>query len=149
MRRLACAAATFVLVATLGCRKQQSNDTGGVTDTASTASTTASAPAPAGPDTAGTGTDFSFDQRQVFAQSIRQQLGDIDRQIGELSAQAKSRGGAVSDRALANIRASRRSVDRSLSRVEAASAANWDQVKQGINQALDNLSESIEAAQPK
>jgi hypothetical protein len=146
MRRLACAAATFVLIATLACRKQQSSDTGGVTDTAST---TASAPAPAAPDTAGTGTDFSFDQRQVFAQSIREQLRDVDRQIEELSAQAKSRGGAVSDRALANIRASRRAVDRSLSRVETASAANWDQIKQGINQALDNLSESIEAAQPK
>ena len=146
MRRLACAAATFVLIATLACRKQQSSDTGGVTDTAST---TASAPASAAPDTAGTGTDFSFDQRQVFAQSIREQLRDVDRQIEELSAQAKSRGGAVSDRALANIRASRRAVDRSLSRVETASAANWDQIKQGINQTLDNLSESIQAAQPK
>ena len=148
MRRLAFAAATFVLITTLACRKK-SNDTGGVTDTSSTSTATASEPAPATPDTAGAATDFSFDQRRIFAQSIRQQLADIDRQIGDLSAQAKSRGGAVSDRALANIRASRRAVDRSLSRVEAASAANWDQVKQGINQALDNLSESIQAAQPK
>jgi hypothetical protein len=148
MRPLACAAATFVLIACSACRKQQTNGTGGVTDTASTSST-ASAPAPETPDTAGAARDFTFDQRGVFAQSIRQQLGDIDRQIQDLSAQAKSRGGAVSDRALAKIRASRRAVDRSLSRVEAASAANWDQIKQGINQSLDNLSESIEAAQPK
>jgi hypothetical protein len=55
----------------------------------------------------------------------------------------------VSDRALANIRAARRSVDRSLGRVEAATTANWEQVKQGVNQAVDNLSESIEVAQPK
>jgi hypothetical protein len=120
MRRVACTAATFVLIATLACRKQQSNAAAG-TDAASTASTAASAPTPSMSDTAGTTTDFSFDQRQVFA----------------------------SDRALANIRASRRAVDRSLDRVEAASAANWDQIKQGINHALDNLSESIQAAQPK
>jgi hypothetical protein len=148
MRRLACAAATFVLIASAACRKQQSSETGGMKDT-TTSPTTASAPAPAAPETVSTSGDFSFDQRQAFAQSIRQQLGDLDRQIQELSAQAKSRGGAVSDRALTKIRASRHTVDQSLTRVEGATAANWDQIKQRVNQAVDNLSESIQAAQPK
>jgi hypothetical protein len=148
MRRLACAAATFVLIASAACRKQQSNETGGMNDT-TPAATTASAPAPAEPDTVSSSGDFSFDQRQAFAQSIKPQLGDLDRQIQELSAQAKSRGGAVSDRALTTIRASRRTVDQSLSRVEGATAANWDQIKQRVNQAVDNLSEAIQAAQPK
>jgi hypothetical protein len=148
MRRLAFAAASFVLFTTLGCRKQRSNETGGVSDTTATPST-ASVPAPAPADTGVAAGDFSFDQRQSFAQSIRQQLTEIDRQIQDLSSQAKSRGGAVSDRALANIRAARRATDRSLSRVEAATAADWDQIKQGTSRALDNLNESIEAAQPK
>jgi hypothetical protein len=147
MRRLLCAAATFVLISA-ACRKQQSNETGGMNDT-TLADNTAATTAPAAADTVSSPGDFSFDQRQAFTQSIRQQLGDLDRQIQELSAQAKSRGGAVSDRALTTIRVSRRAVDQSLSRVEGATAANWDQIKQRVNQAVDNVSESIQAAQPK
>jgi hypothetical protein len=93
--------------------------------------------------------EFGFDQRQDFAQSIRQQLSSIDQRIRELAAQAKSRGGAVSDRALANVRTARRAVDRNLRQVDAATAANWDQLKQRVNGSVDNLSEAIEAAQPK
>jgi hypothetical protein len=73
----------------------------------------------------------------------------VDQQINELSDQAKSKGGAVSDRALASIRTARKAVDRSLSRVDAATAANWEQVRRGITQGVERLSESIEAAQPK
>ena len=148
MRRIALAAAMLVLISTLSCRKQQSNETGGVTDTASTPAAAPTAVAET-PDTATGVQSFGFDQRQKFAQSIRQQLGDIDRQIQELSAQAKSRGGAVSDRALANIRTTRRAVDRSLTRVNTATAANWDQIKGSVNRSVESLSESIEAAQPK
>jgi len=133
---------------TLSCRKQRPNDTSGASDTTSTPPAAAE-PMPETPETASSRTDFGFDQRQQFITSIRQQLGDLDRQIQDLAAQAKSRGGAVSDRALTRIRASRRAVDNSLSRANAATAANWEQLKRGVNQAVDNLSESIEAAQPK
>jgi hypothetical protein len=149
MRRFAFAAATFVLIATLGCRKQRSNETGGVSDTATTPPAAAIAAEPAAADTAGVPPEFTFDERQNFVQSIRQQLTDIDRQIKELSAQAKSRGGAVSDRALNNVRAARRTVDRDLSRVNAATAANWEQVRQGVTRSVENLNEAIEVAQPK
>ena len=148
MRRFAFAAATFVLILSLGCRKQRSNETGGVSDTTTPPPTT-SEPAPAAADTASAPPEFTFDQRQNFVQSIRQQLTDIDRQIKELSAQAKSRGGAVSDRALNNVRAARRTVERDLSRVNAATAANWEQVRQGVTRSVENLNEAIEVAQPK
>ena len=148
MRRFAFAAATFVLILSLGCRKQRTNDTSGVSDTATPPAATAE-PAPAAADTASAPPEFSFDQRQNFAQSIRQQLTDIDRQIKELSAQAKSRGGAVSDRALNNVRAARRTVERDLSRANAATAANWEQVRQGVTRSVENLNEAIEVAQPK
>ncbi|HSJ75559.1 MAG TPA: hypothetical protein VK899_05160 [Gemmatimonadales bacterium] len=148
MRRFAFAAATFVLIVSLGCRKQRSNETGGVSDTTTPPAAT-SAPAPEAADTASAPPEFTFDQRQNFVQSIRQQLTDIDRQIKELSAQAKSRGGAVSDRALNNVRAARRTVERDLSRVNAATAANWEQVRQGVTRSVENLNEAIEVAQPK
>jgi hypothetical protein len=148
MRRFAFASATFVLIVSLGCRKQRTNETGGVSDTTSPPTAT-DAPAPANVDTASAPPEFTFDQRQNFAQSIRQQLTDIDRQIKDLSAQAKSRGGAVSDRALNNVRAARRTVERDLSRVNAATAANWEQVRQGVTRSVENLNEAIEVAQPK
>jgi hypothetical protein len=93
--------------------------------------------------------DFSFDQRQEFAQSVRQQLAGIDAEIEELASQAKSQGGAVSDRALGRIRTSRQAVDRNLRRVETATAANWDQVRGGVTRSVENLEETIEMAQPK
>jgi hypothetical protein len=135
----------LVLPLSLGCRRQQSNETGGVDTTGNIAE----APAPAVTDTATTVGDFSFEQRQEFANSIRQQLRDLDQDIRDLASQAKSKGGAVSDRALANIRASRRAVDGSLRRIEAATSADWEQIKEGVNRAVENLNESIEAAQPK
>jgi hypothetical protein len=146
MRYPALVAVTLVLISTIACRRQQSDETGGVADTART---TAAAPAPMPADTAVGAQGFTFERRQEFTQSVRQQLADIDQRIRDLAAQAKSRGGAVSDRALANIRATRRSVDRNLGRVEAATADNWEQIRETVNQALDNLNESIEAAQPK
>jgi hypothetical protein len=144
MRRLALASA-LLLGVTLGCRsKQTSNADATTTDT----SITTAAPAPE-PAASTAPRDFSFDERQQFTESIRQRLGTADQQIAELADQVKSKGGAVSDRAVANIRASRKAADRDLRRAEAATAANWDQVKTAVNRSVDRLSESIEAAQPK
>jgi hypothetical protein len=145
MRRFTIVATALLLVLSLGCRKKQSTAGGSTTDTAQTAATVAPAPEPV--DT--TPADFTFERRQEFSQSIQQQLASLDQQIRDLAAQAKSQGGAVSDRAIANVRASRRAVDRSLRQVDAATAANWDRAKQGVRTALDNLSEAMEAAQPK
>jgi hypothetical protein len=144
MRQLAFAALTLLLAITAGCRSKQTANAGGEPDT----SVTESAPAPE-PAASTAPRDFSFDQRQQFTESVRQQLATTDQQIKELASQVKSKGGAVSDRALANIRATRKTVDRNLRRVDAATAANWDQAKSAVNQSVDRLTESIEAAQPK
>jgi hypothetical protein len=146
MPRLLLPLATFALVATLGCGRDEASDTGGVIDTTPGV---AAAPEPGMPDPAMETGDVAFEQRQEFAQSIRQQMADIDQQIAELADQAKSRGGAVSDRALANIRTARQAVNRDLQRVDAATADNWEDIRTGVNEAVDNLTEAIEAAQPK
>jgi hypothetical protein len=143
MRRLAFTA-LMLLLATAACRSKQTANATSEPDT----STTAAAPAPE-PAASTAPRDFSFDQRQQFTESVRTQLATADQQIKELASQVKSKGGAVSDRALANIRASRKSVDRSLKRADAATAANWDQVKSAVSQSVDRLTESIEGAQPK
>ena len=55
----------------------------------------------------------------------------------------------MSDRALATARTARKLVDRNLKRVDAATAANWEQVKNAVTQSVERLNESIEEAQPK
>ena len=147
MRQRVFVYSALLVTATLGCRKK-TNEVGNVGDT-TTISRPAPAPAPAAADTATGARDFGFDQRQEFVQSIRQELTGIDQQIKELAAQAKSKGGAVSDRALANIRKSRQAVEKNLKRVDAATAANWQGVKEGVGRAVENLSGAIEEAQPK
>jgi small-conductance mechanosensitive channel len=148
MRPLAYAALALVLASSLSCRKKQASETGGVSDTTHAAPVVTPAvrdTTPAIPATPA----YGFDQRKEFAQSIRQQLTGVDRQIKELASQAKSRGGAVSDNALAVIRSERRALDRNLKRVDAATAANWEQLKRGVNQSLEKLTDTIESAQPK
>jgi hypothetical protein len=146
MQRLIAVSLALVLLVTLGCKKKPVNEVGGMSDTTPTPPVaTVATPR----DTAPAVRDFSFDQRQEFLQSARQQLATIDRQIADLASQTKSKGGAVSDRALSDIRASRRVVDRNLRRAQAATAANWEQVKRGVTQSVDNLNEAIEGAQPK
>jgi hypothetical protein len=143
MRQLAFAAAALLLAAACGDRRNR--EVGGVSDTTPTPEV--SMPAAIEPEPGVR--DFSFDRRQEFAQSIRQQLAGIDAEIEQLSAQAKSLGGAVSDRALDRIRTSRNTVDRDLRRVETATADNWDQVRSGVTRSVENLEEEIEVAQPK
>jgi hypothetical protein len=144
MLRLALACA-LLLGVTLGCRSKRASETAGVSDASATTGAATTLPE----DTTSSVRTYSFDQRQEFAQSIRQQLTQLDQEIDELAGQVKSKGGAVSDRALAGIRASRKTVDREVKRLDAATAANWEQVKSGVNNSLDRLNESIEGAQPK
>lgn len=148
MRQLALAALTLVLTFGVGCRSKRSTtpDTSG--DTAVSSATPAPEPAPQ-PAPSTRPEDFAFDRRQEFVQAIRQRLASADQQIQELAAQVKSKGGAVSDRALAAARADRRLVERDLKRVDAATAATWEQVRNTVNRSVERLSESIEAAQPK
>ncbi len=143
MRHLAITIAGVLFSTLLGCGDRKSNETGGVTDTSLTITTPDVADAPV------EARDFAFEDRQGFGESIRQQLAELDSQIEQLSAQAKSRGGAVSDRALARIRESRRVVDRNLARVDNATAASWEDVKGTVNGSVENLAEAVEAALPK
>ncbi len=145
MRQLPLAAVAALLITGLGCGDRRNREVGGVSDTMPPVEVTT----PDEPEATPGVRDFSFDQRQEFAESVRQQLAAIDSEIEQLASQAKSQGGAVSDRALARIRASRKAVDRNLQRVEAATAANWEQVKSGVTQSVESLEETLDAAQPK
>jgi gas vesicle protein len=143
MRHLAITAAGVLLTTLLGCGDRKNNETGGVSDTSISVTTPDVVDAPV------EARDFTFDDRQGFAASIRQQLTELDSQIQQLSAEAKSKGGAVSDRALARIRESRKVAERSLARIDNATAETWDDVKGRVNQSVENLAEAVQGAMPK
>jgi hypothetical protein len=142
MRYLALAVPALLLAVTPACSKKTSSESGGVSDT-SISVTTPPAEAPV------EARDYSFEERQDFAQSIRSQLAELDGQIAQLSQEAKSKGGAVSDRALERIRAARKVVDRNLSKIDKVSADNWDELKLNTNQSVQDVAEGVEGAMPK
>jgi hypothetical protein len=143
MRQLALAVPALLLAVTLGCGDRKSRETAGVTDTSISVTTPPVTDAPV------EARDFSFEERQDFAQSIRTQLAELDGQIAQLAAEAKSKGGAVSDRALERIRAARKAADRNLSRIANATADNWEQVKLNTNRSVETVAEAVEGAMPK
>ena len=143
MRHLAVTVAGLIITALLGCGDRKSSETGGVSDTSVTVST------PDVPEPPVEARDFSFDDRQGFAASIRQQLSELDTQIDQLAAEVKSKGGAVSDRAVARIRQSRRAAEKSLSRIDNATADTWEDVKTRVNRSVEDLAEAVEGAMPK
>ena len=143
MRHLAITIAGVIVTALLGCGDRKNSETGGVSDTSVTVTT------PDVVDEPVEARDFSFDERQGFAGSIRQQLAELDSRIEQLAAEAKSKGGAVSDRALARIRESRRTVGRNLTRIDNATADTWEDVKGRVNRSVEDLAEGVEAAMPK
>ena len=143
MRHLAFTLAGVLATALLGCGDRKNNETGGVSDTSLTMPTPEVEAAPV------EARDFSFEDRQGFAASIRQQLAELDTQIEQLAAEVKSKGGAVSDRAVARIRESRKAAERSLSRIDNATAETWDDVKTRVNRSVEDLAEAVEGAMPK
>ncbi len=143
MRHITITVAGVVLTALLGCGDRKNKETGGVSDTSITLTTPDVTNAPV------EARDFAFEERPGFTESIRRQLAELDSQIEELSAEAKSKGGAVSDKALARIRESRKAVDRDLARIDKATAASWEDVKGRVNRSVQDLAETVEGAMPK
>jgi uncharacterized protein YukE len=143
MRHLAFTVAGVIFTALLGCGDRKTNETGGVTDTSVTVTT------PDVPEPPVEARDFSFEDRQGFAASIQQQLSELDTQIDQLAAEVKSKGGAVSDRAVARIRQSRRAAEKNLSRIDNATADTWEDVKTRVNRSVEDLAEAVEGAMPK
>ena len=143
MRHLTITLVGVMITALLGCGDKKSSETGGVSDTSINVTTPPVTDAPV------EARDFSFEERQDFAQSIRTQLTELDGQIEQLAAEAKSKGGAVSDRALERIRAARKAADRNLNGIANATADNWEKVKANTNRSVENLAGAVEGAMPK
>jgi gas vesicle protein len=50
---------------------------------------------------------------------------------------------------VARIRQSRRAAEKSLSRIDSATADTWEDVKTRVNRSVEDLAEAVEGAMPK
>jgi hypothetical protein len=152
MRQTTYAAAAALMAIALACSPRDRRDTANVTDTVSLDSAatdvsreTGNAVSDVKEAVAG---DYSYDRRAEFKRDIDLRLQRLDQEIAELRQTAKKDTDKARDAAVANIGEARHSVDRSLARLAGATEATWDDVRSGINRAVDSLDLAVRAQRP-
>ena len=82
---------------------------------------------------------YTWSEREEFRNDVRQRLTDIDGQIDQLAHDASISGSTISDRAVADIRASRKALDRRLAKLDDAAENNWNDLRDGVDKSLEGL----------
>jgi polyhydroxyalkanoate synthesis regulator phasin len=83
--------------------------------------------------------DYTYARRAEFRKDMDQRIQRLDQELAELERTTKKGVDKARDSAIVNTRALRRSVDRSLERVRAATAATWADVQAGVGRSVDSL----------
>ena len=83
--------------------------------------------------------DYSYARRDEFRRDVNQRIQRLDQELAELERNTKKGVDKARDSAIVNTRALRGSVDRSLERVRAGTAATWADVQAGVSRSVDSL----------
>jgi hypothetical protein len=152
MRQMTYASTALLLGLTFACSPRDRRDTANVADTVSLDSAatdvsheTGNAVRDVKEDVAG---DYSYDRRGEFKRDIDLRLQRLDQEIADLRSTAKKDADKARDTAVVRISEARRSVDRSLAQLAGATEATWDDVRTGINRAVDSLDLAVRAQRP-
>lgn len=151
MRPMTYAAAAALMAIALACsprdRRETASRTDSLTDTvaADVSQETGDAVRDVKENVAG---DYSYDRRDEFKRDIDLRVQRLDQEIAELERTAKRDTDKARDTAVVHIRQARRSVDRSLERLAGATESTWDDVRSGINRAVDSLDFAVRAQRP-
>ena len=82
---------------------------------------------------------YTWAEREDFRSDVRQRLTDLDGQIEQLAQDARISGSTISDKAVADIQASRKALDRRLARLDDAAEDNWNELRDGVDKSLEGL----------
>ena len=82
---------------------------------------------------------YTWAERENFRGDVRQRLANIDGQIDQLTQDARTSGSTINDRAVADIRASRKALDRRLGKLDDAAEDNWNDLRDGVDKSLEGL----------
>lgn len=94
--------------------------------------------------------DFGFDRRQAYEKRLADSLHEVDDQIDQLQEKADTATGAAKQQYIQEIQQleqRRREARQQLDKVQNATAASWEDVKNGVNRALTDLRQSLQQAQ--
>lgn len=83
--------------------------------------------------------DYTYARRAEFRKDMDQRIQRLDQELADLERTTKKGVDKARDSAIVNTRALRRSIDRNLGRVGAATAATWDDVQAGVSRSVDSL----------
>jgi hypothetical protein len=144
MNQYTYAATALILAITLGCSPRDRRDVAANADTA--VSDLSQETGEAGRDVSEAARDvgeevgnYTYERRQEFRRDIDQRLEQLDQELAELERSTKKGVDEARDSAIVNTRALRRSVDRSLERAGAATAATWNDVQAAVSRSVDSL----------
>jgi BMFP domain-containing protein YqiC len=94
-------------------------------------------------------TDYGYDHKDVYVAKARADLDAVDRKIQEWSdkaANAADSTKAAAQAKLQDLRARRATLEDKYQAVKNSSAANWDDVKTGFENAYDGMTNSVKQA---
>lgn len=137
MRQVTCAAAAVGLLVALGCSPRDRRETASTTD--SVAADISRETQEAAQDVREEVGDYTYEQRAEFKHDVTERLHRLDQEIAELERNTKRGVDKARDSAIVDIRAARRSVNRSLDRLGTVTASTWDEIKSGVSRAVDSL----------
>jgi F0F1-type ATP synthase membrane subunit b/b' len=137
MRQITYVAAAVLMTLALGCSPRDRRDTASTVDSA--AADVSRETGEAAEDIREEVGDYSYERRDEFKRDLDQRLQRLDQEIAELERTTKKGVDKARDSAVVHIRAIRKSVNRSLDRLGAATASTWEEMQDGVSRAVDSL----------
>jgi gas vesicle protein len=171
MRPMACAAAALMLAFTVACNDRDRQDTASRVDTVAKeagedvregAEDVENTAEKAGEDVREGAKDadnaaedavddvrgYSYERRDEFRRDVRERLARMDAELAELERGAGDDAGEARRDAVAAARNARQAIDRNVDRLGAATASNWDELKDRVSESLDSADRALRALRP-
>jgi hypothetical protein len=95
---------------------------------------------------------YGFEQRQQFGQKLDAVMRDLDEELENLQDQAEDAGPGARRRyeeTIEELRRKREAVRERLARLRSVSGPAWEDVRNGINAAVDDLEQALERARAR
>jgi chromosome segregation ATPase len=93
--------------------------------------------------------DYAYAQRTEYAERIRAELADLNKELDKLSAKAESANESIKADAKAKVQEIRGKVaglNERLDAVKGATESTWDDVKAGVKKGYDDVKDSFKQA---
>jgi hypothetical protein len=146
-------AAVAVLMAALACSPRDRQETANRTDSAAEDVRDAAREGvddakDAARDARDEARDYAYSERNDFRRDVDLRLKGLDQEIAQLQRDTKRGVDTARDTALIHIRAARKTVDRDLQRLAAATESNWDELKSNVNRSVTALQDAVRRQRP-